>query len=45
MALEIFNVNIFHAIPVVDEGRLVGIVTTFDIIKQLSVDNQAVAEY
>lgn len=36
VALEIFNKNIFHALPVVDGDDLVGIVTTFDIIRFLS---------
>jgi acetoin utilization protein AcuB len=34
VALELFMVNRFHAIPIVAEGNeLVGILTTFDIIK------------
>ena len=37
VALEIFLVNRFHAIPVVHEdSELVGIVTTFDIIKEIA---------
>ena len=32
---EIFAVREFHALPVVDDGRLAGIVTTTDIIKYL----------
>lgn len=36
VALEVFLTNRFHAIPVVDEGDLVGIITTFDIIKELA---------
>lgn len=32
---EIFAVKEFHALPVVDEGKLTGIVTTTDIIKYL----------
>ncbi|MGA0231762.1 MAG: HPP family protein [Saprospiraceae bacterium] len=36
VALEIFKENLFHAIPIVDDGKLVGIITTFDIIKKLS---------
>jgi acetoin utilization protein AcuB len=36
VALELFMVNRFHAIPVVNENELVGILTTFDIIKTLN---------
>ena len=36
VALEIFLVNRFHAIPVVKNEELVGILTTYDIIKTLS---------
>ncbi|HHS95949.1 MAG TPA: CBS domain-containing protein [Phaeodactylibacter sp.] len=36
VALEIFKENLFHAIPVVDDGELVGILTTYDIIKKLT---------
>jgi acetoin utilization protein AcuB len=36
VALEVFSLNRFHALPVVDNGELVGIVTTHDIIKTLS---------
>lgn len=36
VALDVFLTNRFHAIPVVDNGDLVGIVTTFDIIKALA---------
>lgn len=36
VALEVFKVNRFHAIPVVKNDELVGIVTTFDIIKALA---------
>ena len=45
VALEVFKENLFHAIPVVDGGELVGIVTTFDIINKLSADNEAHASY
>ena len=36
VALKIFNENLFHAIPIVQEEELVGILTTYDIIKALS---------
>ncbi len=36
VALEIFLENRFHAIPIVDNNELVGIVTTFDILKCLA---------
>ena len=45
IALEIFKENILHAIPIVDKGLLVGIVTTHDIIAHLAKDNEAFAEY
>lgn len=32
-AAELFLDNRFHALPVVSEGRLVGLVTTFDVLK------------
>ena len=32
-AAELFLDNRFHALPVVNEGELVGIVTTFDLLK------------
>lgn len=36
VALEVFLVNRFHALPVVDNGELVGIITPFDIMTALS---------
>ena len=37
VALEVFTINRFHAIPVVDEtDNLVGIITTHDIIQALA---------
>ncbi len=32
-AAEIFMEHLFHAVPVVDNGELVGIVTSFDVLK------------
>ena len=36
VAIEVFKVNLFHAIPVVENDELVGIVTTHDIIRLLA---------
>lgn len=36
VALEIFLENRFHAIPVIENGDLVGIITTFDVIRALA---------
>ncbi len=35
VALQLFAENLFHAIPVVDNGELVGMLTTHDIIRVL----------
>ena len=35
VALQVFYENRFHAIPVMEEGEVVGILTTYDIIKKL----------
>lgn len=44
VAIEVFKENLFHALPVLKDGELVGIVTTFDIIRMLSdEDNQRIA--
>ncbi len=45
IALEVFKENLFHAIPVVENEKIVGIVTTFDIIKRLAIDEGATATY
>lgn len=31
-AAQIFKENLFHAIPIVDDKKLVGIITTFDLL-------------
>lgn len=36
VALAVFKENLFHSLPVVEDGRLVGILTTYDIISALS---------
>ena len=35
VALQVFAENLFHAIPILENGELAGILTTFDIIKVL----------
>ena len=40
VALEVFKENLFHAIPVVEDGKIVGMVTTFDVINALSERGQ-----
>ena len=38
VALDLFLVNRFHAIPIVSHNELIGIVTPFDIIKALAAE-------
>lgn len=45
VALEIFKENLFHAIPVVENGALVGIVTTWDIINNIATDKVVTQKY
>ncbi len=45
VALEVFKKNLFHAIPIVENDKLVGILTTFDIINNLAEDKEAVNKY
>jgi acetoin utilization protein AcuB len=48
VALEVFLINRFHALPVVDDGELVGMLTPFDIMlalsKQVPADSSLVYE-
>ena len=39
VALQIFMENFFHAIPVVEDDEVVGILTTYDIIKALQEED------
>jgi CBS domain-containing protein len=32
-ACEVFLQNLFHALPVIENGKLIGLVTTFDVLK------------
>lgn len=43
--IDLFKINWFHAIPVVDDGELVGIVTTHDIIKKLAEEPVRLEDY
>lgn len=45
VALEVFKENLFHAIPIEEDGKLIGIITTYDIIKSLAESNGAVNQY
>lgn len=45
VALEVFKENIFHAIPIMSNDKLVGILTTYDFIKHLAEEGSAVSEY
>ncbi len=45
VALEIFKENLFHAIPILDQDELVGIVTPLDIINRLAEDKLAENKY
>jgi CBS domain-containing protein len=37
---QIFAEEEFHALPVVEDGKLKGIITTTDIIKQMLIDSK-----
>lgn len=41
VALEIFTLNRFHALPVIKDGDLVGIITPFDILRKLAEEKPA----
>lgn len=41
----LFALNRFHALPVVDDGRLVGIVTTIDLIKLIDTEEVELEDY
>ena len=41
VALEVFTVNRFHALPVVENDELIGIITPFDIMKALLAQEPA----
>ena len=39
VAIEVFKINLFHALPVVENGDLVGILTTHDFFKIMSEES------
>lgn len=45
VVLEVFKINRFHALPVVDNNELVGIITTHDIITALIADDPVKAAF
>ena len=45
VALEVFKENLFHAIPIVSNGSVKGILSTLDIIRSLADDKGAVNKY
>jgi acetoin utilization protein AcuB len=44
-ALEVFKINRFHAIPVVDNDELVGIITPLDIVISLANEPISLEDY
>jgi acetoin utilization protein AcuB len=45
VALEVFKENLFHALPVVEGEKLVGIITTYDIISRLADEPITLEDY
>ena len=45
VAIEVFKLNMLHALPVMDGDALVGMVTTHDLIKRLADDKEITSEY
>ena len=44
-AANVFSLNRFHALPVVDGTRLVGVLTTQDLIKMMDMEKIQLADY
>lgn len=45
VAIEVFKENLFHAIPITDNGALVGILSTYDILKTIAIDESIEKKY
>ena len=45
VALELFQLNLFHAIPIVEEDKLLGIVTPHDVIHHIMEDRSITNQY
>lgn len=45
VAVEVFKENLFHAIPIMEDDRVVGIVSTHDIMRAISEDNEVTNKY
>ena len=45
IAIDLFTLNRFHALPVVDKGELVGLITTHDLIIALSKEKIHLEDY
>jgi acetoin utilization protein AcuB len=41
VVIELFTYNRFHALPIVDEDELIGIITPFDILKAIGEEKPA----
>ena len=44
-AANLFTLNKFHALPVVEEGKLVGILTTLDLIRLIDQEEIRLEDY
>ncbi|MEM6696943.1 MAG: CBS domain-containing protein [Bacteroidota bacterium] len=44
-AIAVFQENLFHALPVVDEEELVGILTTYDLLNFFSQERVQLSDY
>ncbi|NJC26764.1 CBS domain-containing protein [Neolewinella antarctica] len=44
-AANLFALNKFHALPVIDGGRLVGIITTLDVIRFVDGEQTQLGDY